>query len=279
VLVDQPPSWQEILSDTGGLPGGIATGMPNPRGASSERAPTWEDAGESMWQPAVQPPRQESHLPQHIEAEWMGTGIAGGWDASQTPAGKQKKKGGRARQEEPEDSGFDDDRVWTVGTTAVRPRRSWPRKVALLLLLIILIDLAALVILRPDLCPTQGCRTLSTTLRHQLGLAQNTPAPAPLTANPSSITLAVATGKSATTILTIENATSGSATWKATAGLPWVTLNPSGGSLAANGTTGITVTAKPTNIKAGTYTTTITITLTDTPSQTVTIPVTIHVTS
>jgi Protein kinase domain len=284
VLADQPPSWQEILSDTGALPGGVATGMPNARSAPGERAPTWEDAGESMWQPAVQPPRQDSpyqdsHLPQHIEAEWMGTGIAGSWDASQAPADKRKKKDRRAQQEEPEDSGFDDDRVWTVGTTAVRPRRRWPRKLALLLLLIALIDLAALVVLRPDLCPTQSCRTLSTTLRHQLGLAQNTPAPAPLTANPSSITLTVAVGKSATTVLTIKNATGGSATWKATAGLPWVTLNPSGGSLAANGTTGITITAKPANIKAGTYTTTITITLTDTPSQTVTIPVTINVTS
>ena len=279
-LVEQPPSWQEILADSGGLPGGMAartSGAPN---AAVERAPSWQDAGESMWQPAVQaPPRQESRVPQHVEAEWMGTGIPGGWGAPPAePAGK-RKKGKRGKQAEPEDSGFDDDRVWTVGTTAVRPRRRWPRKLALLMLVIILIDLAALLVLRPDLCPNQNCRALSTTLRQHLGLTQNTPVAPPFTAVPSSITLTVASGKSASPSLTVNNATSGSAAWKASVGLPWITVDPASGTLAANSAVALTLTAKPTGIKAGTYTTSITITITGTTPQTVSIPVTIKVTS
>lgn len=258
--------------------------MSNGRGGPGDHAPTWEDAGESMWQVAVQaPPRQEPQprVPQHIEAEWAGTGVAGGWDAQAAQDGKRKKKDKRARQEEPEDSGFDDDRVWTIGTTAVRPRRRWPRKLALLLLVIILIDLGALLVLRPDLCPNQNCRALSSTLRHHLGLLQNTPAPtpAPFTVAPNPVTLTVAASKVANASLTVTNASGDSVTWKASAGLPWITLTPASGALAADGTATLTFTAKPTNIKAGTYTTTVTISLTGATPQTVTVPVTIHVTS
>src|SRR5579859_918594 len=281
VLKDQPPSWHEILSDGGGVSDGGAGHLSGGRSASAERAPTWEDAGESMWQVAVQaPPRPESRLPQHIEAEWMGNGVVDTWNAPPAePASKRKKKNKRGRQEEPEDSGFDDDRVWTVGTTAVRPRRRWPRRLALLFLLILLIDLAALVMLRPDLCPTQGCRTLSATLRHQFGLSQGAPKPASLNATPGSVTLNVASGKSASASFTIENATGSAITWKASPGLSWITLDPASGSLATNGAATLTLTAKPINVKAGTYTTNITITLATATPQTVSIPVTITVTA
>lgn len=279
-LMEQPPSWQEILADSGGLPGGMAartSGAPN---AAGERAPSWQDAGESMWQPAVQaPPRQESPMPQHVEAEWMGTGIPGSWGAPPAESAGKRKKGKRAKHDEPEDSGFDDDRVWTVGTTAVRPRRRWPRKLALLMLFIILIDLAALLVLRPDLCPNQSCRALSASLRQHLGLTQNTPATPSFTTIPSSITLTVAAGKSASPSLTVNNATRDNAAWKASVGLSWITVNPTNGTLAANSAVALTLTAKPTGIKAGTYKTSITITLTGATPQTVTIPVTIKVTS
>jgi hypothetical protein len=232
-----------------------------------------------MWQPAVQaPPRQESPVPQHVEAEWMGTGIPGGWGAPPAESAGKRKKGKRAKHDEPEDSGFDDDRVWTVGTTAVRPHRRWPRKLALLMLFIILIDLAALLVLRPDLCPNQSCRTLSASLRQHLGLTQNTPVPPSFTTIPSSITLTVAAGKSASPSLTVNNATSDNAAWKASVGLSWITVNPASGTLAANSAVALTLTAKPTGIKAGTYKTSITITLTGATPQTVTIPVTIKVT-
>ena len=280
-LVGQPPSWQEIISDTGGVPASMTPNTYGAGNARGERAPTWEDAGESMWHIAVPSgPREQPRVPQHVEAEWAGTGIPGGWEAQEEAGGKSKKKkrGKRGHPEEPEDSGFDDDRVWTVGMTAVRGRRRWPRKVALLMVIIILIDLAALVVLRPDLCPNASCRTLSTTLRQHLGLSQSATAPASFSADPSSVTLSVANGKSAVTTLTINNATKGNVTWKAATTLPWISTNPGSGSLAANSGAAVVLTAKPTNIKPGPYTTKITITFTGATTQSITIPVTLNVT-
>ena len=274
VMMEQPPSWQEILGDSGRPPGSaLMSGEIAPVGVE-ERAPTWEDAGESMWQPAVQSPAPR--IPQHVEAEWMGA--AGAWGTSAPPAipADNKKRGRRSRADEEDDSGFDDDRVWTVGTTAVRPRRRWPRKLMFLLLVVLLFDMGALVVLRPDLCPTSGCRDLSATLRQRFGLTQS--APSPFVAKPNPVTLTVQSGKSGTANVTVKNATGSNISWKASADLAWLTLDPASGSLSVSGVTTITLTAKPPpSVKAGTYQTKMTITLTDATAQTLTIPVTVTV--
>jgi hypothetical protein len=177
------------------------------------------------------------------------------------------------------ETGFDDDRIWTVGLTAVRRKnRRWVRRLALLLVLVLLVDMIVLVVARPDLCPSAGCRDLSALIHEKLPMLSRpaTPAPAPVSATPSVVTLTSAASKSATAKVTVKNNAAGPVAMQAAAGLSWLSVTPASVPLAPSGTAQLTVTAKPAGIKAGTYTSTITLTV---GAAVLTVPVTIVVTA
>lgn len=264
VLAEQPPSFHDILSESNQFPqfdGAVAVG---------ERPPTWADAGANMWGGSAGgadwaaseagawsgAPAMNSVMPQPA-TPWDQPGPA-------DPRASGGNGGRRGKRAEPdEDFGFDDERVWTVGSTAVHAnRRRWVRKLALFLLFLLLVDLAGLVVTRPDLCPTSSCKQASAFIHQKVpflqGLASATPVP--LVAAPSSLSVKVVSGKVATTPLVLTNIGKADLTWKATAALSWLALDPSGGSLGAGAHQPMTVTAKPIGIKPGSYTSTLTIT-------------------
>jgi hypothetical protein len=180
--------------------------------------------------------------------------------------------------DDPDDyQAFDDDRVWTQGLTAVRRnRRRWLRRLALVMALVLLADFAALVVARPDLCPSAGCRDLHTTLVQRFSMLQRFDAApsARLIASPSALNLTVVTGKTVSIPVMITNTGPEPLSWHSTSSLTWLTVDHTTDTLAAGAGVKLTVTAKTTGIKAGTYTAGITLTAGQTA---VTIPATIVV--
>lgn len=278
VLAEQPPSFHDILSESNQFPrfeGAVAVG---------ERPPTWADAGANMWGGSA----GSADWAASEAGAWSGApGMNGAMPQPTTPwdqpapadprasGGKIGRKGKRADPEE--DFGFDDERVWTVGSTAVHAnRRRWVRKLALFLLLLLLVDVAALVVTRPDLCPTNSCKQASAFIHQKVPFlhAPNIAAPVPLVAAPSSLSVKVVSGKVATTPLVLTNIGKADLTWKAAAALSWLALKPSSGTLGAGAHQPVAVTAKPIGIKPGNYTSTLTIT---TDKGTVSVPISIAV--
>lgn len=273
-----PPSWQDVAS--GHMPA-VAPGQSAREG--------WHEAAHDPWSASGPVPNDAAWSGSAgnwdanaanaaLEAEWAGHGVqvpAYGGAESAAREGRSR----RQRHEEPVDSGFDDDHVWTVGLTAVRRRnRRALYRLTLLLALVLLVDIVMLVVARPDLCPTAGCRDLSVLVHQKLPMLPqpSTPAPVIITANPTAIKLTTAASKSATAKLTLQSVSAGTESVEATTELPWLTIRPTGVPLAPGGTAQLTITAKPAGIKPGTYTTSITVTV---GAQTLTVPVTVVVTA
>lgn len=293
VMSDQPPSFHDILSESGQLPGfgaGVAVG---------ERRPTWADAGEGMWDGGGSAPltpwRSNGASGRALSAGWAGEDSDAWARGSALPAttptpwdspaagdvladGKRGNNGKRGRLADADsDSGFDDERVWTVGTTAVRAgRRRWVRKVALVLLLVLLVDLVALVVARPDLCPNASCKQVNAYLHQKVPFlyGASSVAPPPLVAAPATLAFSVTSGKSGTIPLVIKNTGSADLSWKAAAALPWLAISPAAGTLGAGAPQALTLSAKPIGIKPGSYTSAVTVT---TGKGALSVPVTIAV--
>ena len=266
-----PPSWQDIVS--GKHEASAAVRQPD-RGQWSSSghgqnddwrdesaswqaqstADAWGDSriGESVFAPAVRAhgSTDDAHAP---------------WDADASahrPAQSGRRSKKRATADD-EYSAFDDDKVWTTGHTAIRhKRRRRVRKLVLLLVLVLIFDMAALMVSRPDLCPTSGCRQLSGALHQRFPILDRLTAPSALAvaAAPSALKLAVAAGQSAQSNVTVTNMGALTTTEQATASLAWISASPQSSSLLAGSNTQVTITARPpATVKAGVYTGTVTI--------------------
>jgi hypothetical protein len=160
-----------------------------------------------------------------------------------------------------------------------RPPR--PRNVLALLLLIALVGGTYAVVFRPDLCPQHRCDTIHTLVLHYASkipsLLNRTSAQTPaLTVVPDKVTIKVAVGASAKTVLVLKNGGTAATTWTGSDDLKWVSATPVSGSLAASGSANVTLSASPpAGTKTGTFTTTAVFTL---GTTTLKVPVTITVT-
>lgn len=297
VLVEQPPSFHDILAESNQLPrfdGGVAVG---------ERAPTWNDAGAGMWggggSAPLMPWRSNPPNGGDAGAGWEANGpgawgnapgMSGGMPPAAAPwdqpapadeyasSGKRGKPGRFGRRAEPDDdSGFDDERVWTVGTTAVRAgRRRGVRKIALFLLLVLLVDMVVVVVARPDLCPTSGCKQVSAFIHQKVPFLHGASIviPAPLVAAPTKLSVNAISGKTATVPFVLTNLGKADIAWKASVALSWLTLNPASGTLSAGAHQPMVVTAKPIGVKPGSYSSNVTVT---TDKGDLAVPITIAV--
>lgn len=158
------------------------------------------------------------------------------------------------------DTGYDNASGWSRGLSRLRGGRYRTlRKTALFATLILLFDLCALVLARPELCPTSGCLLIDQKVHELAPTLYTNPALVPLRAQPATLTLHVVAGSSAAVKVSITNTSETPATWQATTALPWATLSPATGTLKAGAQVALTITAKPTGIKPGAYSTEVTV--------------------
>ncbi len=271
-LSSMPPSWQEILSAP--MPN-----VDNPR--------RWRPAGEDMSDTGmdVSMPRTPWRSnPTGAGDEWADA--SGEWSGPNS--GVQPRMGAKASPNPPhwdelnrvprEDDLRFDSRLARKSRLRAHGRRGLMPRLLLVLLLLSVFDVGAVVIARPDLCPVSTCVSLSNKVHQAIPFLRNNAAPAPpvVSAKPAKVQLSVVAGKSASTPLDLQNATSASLDWQASAKLPWLDISPASGTLGVGSSTSLTVSAKATGIKPGPYTDTITVT---SAQGKVTIPVSVTVTS
>jgi hypothetical protein len=281
-----PPSWQELVS--GKLPAYHAPNGSRRHGQDGAEIADWQAEANGAWRGAESDAWGQS-LPGSRPLPAVPNGRVGlqelsdPWDSAANgqlsmpgPIQQRPAEMRPAPMDDPDDYlAFDDDRVWTQGLTAVRRKgRRWVRRLMLMLVLVLLVDITAVVVVRPDLCPTEGCRALHATLVQRLPILAHIGAPTatPLAADPAAFNLTVAAGKSVSVQLNVTNTHSAPVNWQAKSTLSWLTVDRSGGTLAAGASIKLTVTAKPANTKPGTYTGVVTLVAGD---ATVTIPATI----
>jgi hypothetical protein len=292
-MQDMPPAWYELIgeaprrggqmSDPSQRNGSrVATGWGDAsegeQGSSQLREPWrsqpggWDPSETGSWQALGasstmdETPADSAYSAVGTDAAWQGAGagpLAGGTTSDFGGARSQRHPYQTGAQgSEDESFWVDDDRVWTKGHRAVRRplrARPWMRRLVLLLVVCLLVDAAAIVVQRPDLCPTTKCAAISAQAHRLLNQLQlfSTQVPAVVSAHPTTVRLAAKSGKSAGGTVTLQNLTSGEPAWTVTSNLPWVAVSPSGGVLGSKGTATLTITANANGIKAGVYTATI----------------------
>jgi hypothetical protein len=310
-MQDMPPAWYELIGEAPRRPGqmsdpartngsrgtaGWDDGAEAGPGSSQLREPWrsqpggWEASETGSWQALGvssawgAAPASDAYAVAGADESWHGAGVA-------SPAGVPLDSLGAARSQQSwdqasmqgsqaEDFWVDDDRVWTKGHRALRRSlraRPWMRRLMLLLMVCLLVDATAIVVQRPDLCPTTKCAAISTRVHQVLNQLQifSTPVPVVASVQPATLSLAVKSGKAVGGTVTLKNLTSGEPAWKATSSLPWLAVSPPSGVLGSKGTATLTITATTTGIKAGTYAATITVS--PEGGQDLRIPVTITV--
>ena len=163
-----------------------------------------------------------------------------------------------------------------MGAANRRGPRRWLMRLGVVIVLLLVVNVGALVVARPDLCPVSACSSLSAKAHQYLPfLAQATPTTPAVSGQPATISITVAPDKSATASLKFKDVSPGSVTWSAAvASLNWVSVSPSRGSLQAGDSVSLTLTANASGISAGPYSATLTITA---ENQVVHVPVTIAV--
>lgn len=173
----------------------------------------------------------------------------------------------------------DDQQAWASGAPGAqggqRRRRHWVRWLVVVILLLLVVNLGALVVARPDLCPVSQCASLSTKAHQYLPfLGQPSPTAAVVSGAPATVSISVAPGASGTASLSFTDVNSSAVVWSASTTLSWVSVSPNRGSLTPGESATITLTADAHGIAANTYTTTLTI---STPGQVLRVPVSITV--
>lgn len=161
-----------------------------------------------------------------------------------------------------------------------RMRRAPPRarSLFLLLLIFVLVDGTLLVLLRPDLCPSDRCAPIHALIAHYVP-ALNLAASQPLTftATPTKLSLQVAAGATQKADITLKNTGQATTAWAEKNDLKWVSATPAAGALEAAATVKVTISASPpADTKPGSYTSTVSFTVGET---TLKVPVTITVTA
>lgn len=202
-----------------------------------------------------------------------------GWrgaSAPSDPLGHSLPRVGQETSAHDRKDTFADQRVWTVGMTAVRHRRKWLRPLLVCLLVLFVVDFSLLVVARPDLCPNTRCVALGqsarTFMKQTLHLGGS--GAAKLSVTPATVHIHTVAGGNASATVQVTNSGSDSATWQATSSLLWVTPTPSSGTLAPGSTAAISVVAQPQGVPPKTYNATLTIT---TGSVTTSVPLAIDI--
>lgn len=292
-LRDLPPSWQDVVGE-GAPPPARDRELSRDREYEHQRAeprrPAYEPfessgafdgASSAAWSNSAEHQWEESreHRRPEETGDWSAVRPAvSTWEESAAlsaqiaspdflqnrsqhddPLGNRGKPD-RRRDEPPQHDEFDDERVWTKGMTAVKPRGRLLRRIALFAIVILLFDMAGLVIARPDLCPNGTCRMVSKQIHQALPFLHTwnisgTPA---LSTAPSEATLTAVVGKQTTTTLTLTNVGVETLTWQATSGLPWLSITPTTSTLKPGAALRLTITAHPVSVKPTTYTSTVT---------------------
>lgn len=303
-----PSNWQEYIGDGGGRPGNGGHGNPAsafaPAASSAGRsasAASWPSSPGASGGHAWGGDAEQSWEGQHASGKdtWaesallsaslpalsgpvMGVGTPAG-AAAVAPAGRGQGWLGRGQRAESMDlanegffdAGYDDTSGWSRGLARLRGGRYHSlRKTALFATLILLFDLCALVLARPELCPTSGCLLIDQQVHQLAPTLYTNPALFPLSAQPATVTIHVAAGSSATGKVRITNTSDAPVTWQAKSGLPWLTLSPATGTLKAGANTALTLTVKSTGIKPAAYPAEVTVAV---GSDTLRIPVQVTV--
>lgn len=268
-LEGMPPSWQDIVTGQHGAPASGRQSEREPWSASGpKQRDDWRDESAAWQAQSTADGWEDSRIGESVFAPAVGARGAAAdmpWDADASayqpvaPA-KPAKKGKSADQDYLD---FDDDRVWTTGHTAIKhKRRRRVRRLVVMLVLLLAFDMAALLVSRPDLCPTSGCRQLSGSLHQRLPLLDRLTAPSALAvgASPTDVKLTVAPGQSAHTSVTVTNMGALATTEQVSSSLTWISADPASSALTAGSNMQVTITARPpANLKIGVYTATVTI--------------------
>lgn len=288
-----PSNWQEFVGNGGGPangrhgnPAGSFAPADSGAGRSAASAPwhsspgatdghDWGGAAEPGWEGQrgnendtwAESALLSASLPA-LSGPIPGTGASAS-AAAVTPAWGRRWLGRGQRAEASDlanegffDTGYDDASGWSRGLSRLRGGRYRSlRKTALFATLILLFDLCALVLARPELCPTKGCLLIDQKVHALAPTLYTNPALFPLSAQPATVPIHVAAGSSATGKVSITNTSDAPVTWRATSGLPWVTLGPATGTLKAGAKAALTLTARPNGIKPGAYPAEVTITV------------------
>ncbi|MGO8949568.1 MAG: protein kinase domain-containing protein [Ktedonobacterales bacterium] len=266
---DLPSPWQDIVS--GALP-------PPVKQNGWERAEPRNGAiGSSGWSEGLgyseSLPEYSGQTAQPEATEWPQTS----WP--ETSEWQELESGGNNRRSlGAPPIPFEEQRIWTTGTAALGRRSRWATWLIPIILLLVLASSGYVAVMRPNLCPAHSCQAISAKVHKLLPfLSGSTSQPAAsLSTSPGVISLHVATGKLATTTLTLTNAGPGVAHWTAASGFSWLTLDSTSGTLVANGSVTLTLTADSSGLHSGPYTTAITIT---SDGHVIPIPVTVTVTA
>lgn len=172
-----------------------------------------------------------------------------------------------------------------AGRTSRGGRRSPRRRggvgrtvaIAAVALLLLVVGVAGTLYMRPTLCSASVCaHVLSLEQKVLPKLGNTSTGNNGLSSASATLKLTAATGSSATANLTIHNPDAGAQTWNASTTLPWLKVAPGSGTLQANGSATLTVTASPGTTAPGTYHGNI---ILQTGSQNATVAVSITVTS
>jgi hypothetical protein len=130
---------------------------------------------------------------------------------------------------------------------STRPPRRWGRLLVFIMLLLV-VDSALLVTVRPDLCPHNACAAVSARIKQsiaQLDVGAYFMPHSPLTTTPPSVSLQTYAGGTVSANLTLKNPAKTSADWAATATLPWLSVAPASGALPTGASAKLVLTAKP----------------------------------
>ncbi|HKV85860.1 MAG TPA: protein kinase [Ktedonobacterales bacterium] len=264
-------SWQDVVSGKFEVP--RASGPRDHAGwaaSAADRGDAWRDDG-AGWQAQSSAngwdsaPLGESVFAPAVNARTGSANADTPWtaDASAYQAAVSARPDKKRQRASEDDGGFDDDRVWTTGHTAIRvKRRRRVRRLVLLLVFVLIFDMAALVVSRPDLCPTSGCRQLSGSLHQRFPALDRLTAPSALalSATPTTVKLTVTVGQNASEKVTVTNLGALPENDQISSSLAWVSVTPSSGVLAAGQGMQVTIEARPdAKTSAGIHTGSVTI--------------------
>lgn len=271
-LNGMPPSWQEIVADApdepwGAQPNEISGPQMPWRSNPSSSGREWTMNGGSQWEPQ----------PAAARGIWDAPKMGAASPSIPNVAGERWQPAQKTGAADPS-SLFDGDRVWTNGSNALKKHHRWRSPLAVLIVLILVVGALIVVVVRPDLCPISGCRTISNKVHQAAPFlpGASTAVPNPLTISPSMLSISTSSGKSATATVTVKNSGSDTVAWKVTTqGQSWLSVNPASGTLSQAGSTPLTVTAAPTKVAPGTYAGALVIT-TDQGATTIPISIVVH---